>query len=115
VVDIEIICLNIYQLPQGYTTSGKSMQEFAEIMKKNAQKRYQHFMKQFSLDGIRIAPRFHLDTDDAFAKIIFNIGLIEDVDMIVIGSRGRTNLAAVFLEAPPKSSWCKTSASPPLC
>ena len=95
--DIEILCLNIYTLPQGYLSSGKSEEEFAAIMKKNSEKRYKHFMKQFDLEGVNIKPVFHLDTNNFFAKIIFNIALVHDADLIIIGSRGRTTMAAAFL------------------
>lgn len=95
--DIEILCLNIYTLPQGYLSSGKSEEEFAKIMQKNSEKRYKHFMKQFDLEGVNIKPHFQLDTNNFFAKIIFNIALVNDADLIIIGSRGRTTMAAAFL------------------
>jgi len=95
--DIQIVCLNIYSLPQGYLSSGKTEEEFAEIMKKNSEKRFKHFMKQFDLDGVNIKPYFQLDTKNFFAKIIFNIALVNDADLIIIGSRGRTTMAAAFL------------------
>lgn len=95
--DIEIICLNIYTLPQGYLSSGKSEDEFADIMRKNSEKRFNHFMKQFDLEGVNINPYFQLDTNNFFAKIIFNVALVNDADLIIIGSRGRTTMAAAFL------------------
>ena len=95
--EIEIICLNIYALPQGYLSSGKTEEEFAEIMKQNSEKRFNHFMKQFDLENVKIRPHFQLDTKNFFAKIIFNIALVNDADLIIIGSRGRTTMAAAFL------------------
>ena len=95
--DLEIICLNIFNLPQGYLSSGKSEEEFSQIMEKNAQKEYNHFMKQFDLEGVNIKPRFQLDTKNFFAKIIFNVALVEDANLIIIGSKGRTRMAAAFL------------------
>lgn len=95
--EVEITCLNIYTLPQGYLSSGKTEEEFAEIMKQNSEKRYNHFMKQFDLEGVNIKPQFQLDTRNFFAKIIFNIALVNDASLIIIGSRGRTTMAAAFL------------------
>jgi nucleotide-binding universal stress UspA family protein len=95
--ELEIICLNIYTLPQGYLSSGKSEEEFAKIMKQNAEKEYNHFMKQFDLEGLKVTPRFQLDTKNFFAKIIFNVALVEDANLIIIGSKGRTTMAAAFL------------------
>ena len=34
---------------------------------------------------------------NAIPKIIFNIGLVEHVDMIMMGSKGKSTLAATFL------------------
>ena len=95
--ELEIICLNIYTLPQGYLSSGKGEEEFGKIMKKNAEKQFNHFMKQFDLTGVKIVPRFQLDTQNFFAKIILNVALIEDADLVIIGSKGRTTMAAAFL------------------
>lgn len=95
--DIEIICLNIYDLPKGYLQSGKSPEEFAEIMQENAQRRYNHFIKKFDFEGIKVTPRYQLDRNNVKAKIISNIALVEDANLIVMGSRGRTNMAAALL------------------
>ncbi len=94
---IEIICLNVYNLPNGYLASGKSTEEFSKIMKKNAEKRFKHFIKDLDTEGINIKTNFQLDIRNAIAKIIFNIGLVEHVDMILMGSKGKSTLAAAFL------------------
>ncbi|MEM1136644.1 MAG: universal stress protein [Bacteroidota bacterium] len=94
---LEIICLNIYNLPNGYLASGKSPEEFSKIMKENAQKRFKHFIKDLNVEGVNLKTKFQLDTRNAKAKIIFNIGLVEHVDMIMMGSKGKSTLAAAFL------------------
>jgi nucleotide-binding universal stress UspA family protein len=94
---IEIICLNVYTLPNGYLASGKSTSEFSAIMKKNAEKRFKHFIKDLDTEGINIKTKYQLDIRNAIAKIIFNIGLVEHVDMIMMGSKGKSKLAAAFL------------------
>ena len=94
---IEIICLNIYNLPNGYLASGKSPDEFGKIMKKNTQKRFKHFIKDLDISGLNIKTKLQLDTRNARAKIIFNIGLVEHVDMIMMGSKGKSKLAQAFL------------------
>ncbi len=94
---VEIICLNIFELPKGYLSSGKSVEEFAEIMETNARKRYKHFMKQFDAQNVNIRAKFQLDRHGAKAKIISNIALVENANIIVMGSRGRTSMAAALL------------------
>lgn len=94
---IEIICLNVYNLPNGYLASGKSTEEFSKIMRENAEKRFKHFIKDLDVEGINLKTKYQLDIRNAIAKIIFNIGLVEHVDMIMMGSKGKSTLAAAFL------------------
>jgi len=94
---IQITCLNVYTLPNGYLASGKSTTEFSEIMKKNAEKRFKHFIKDLDVEGVKLETKYQLDTRNAIPKIIFNIGLVEHVDMIMMGSKGKSTLAATFL------------------
>ncbi len=95
--DFDIICLHVYSLPQGYTASGKTQEEYAEIMRHNAEKRYKLFIDKFEGKNINVKPKFCLDIDGSAAKIIYNIALVENADLIVMGSRGRTSMAAAFL------------------
>lgn len=94
---IEILPLSIYGLPTGYLQSGKTEEEFSAIMRKNTEKQYKHFIKQFDSTGVTITPKYQLDTKNFLAKIIFNVALVEDADLIIIGSKGRTTMAAAFL------------------
>ena len=96
-VPIQITCLNVYTLPNGYLASGKSTSEFSQIMKKNAEKRFKHFIKDLDTEGVKIETKYQLDIRNAIPKIIFNIGLVEHVDMIMMGSKGKSTLAAAFL------------------
>lgn len=95
--EMELLTLSIFTLPQGYLQAGKTEEEMKEIMKKNTQKKYNHFMKKFDTTGVTVTPKYQLDTKDFFAKIIFNVALVEDADLIIIGSKGRTTIAAAFL------------------
>jgi nucleotide-binding universal stress UspA family protein len=94
---LEVVPLSIYSLPQGYLQSGKTEEEFAEIMLANTEKRFQHFIKQFDTSGVAVRPRYQLDTKNFLGKIIFNVALVEEADLIIIGSKGRTTIAAAFL------------------
>ena len=94
---MHIQCLNVYSLPNGYLASGKSKDEFAEIMAENARRRFNYFVKTVKAPEAKISCKYQLDTRNQAAKLIFNIGLVERVDLIIMGSRGRTNFAAAFL------------------
>jgi len=91
----EIVCLHVYQVPLGYYKTGKSYDEFAKILKNNAQKEYEQFMQNIETRGLKITPLFKLDknTADAFHKVIKE----EHIDLISIGCRGRSASAAILL------------------
>ncbi|MDW7695801.1 universal stress protein [Flammeovirgaceae bacterium SG7u.111] len=95
--NLELQCMHIYNLPNGYLASGKSKEEFSKIMKSNAQKRWNHFLSEIDTQGMEINCKFFLDMRANPAKLIYNTALIEHVDMIILGSRGRTNVAAAFI------------------
>ncbi|MEH0154373.1 universal stress protein [Limibacter armeniacum] len=95
---IELTCLNIIGLPTGYHTSGKRPEEYAKILISHAEKRFAQFIEDLDTEGAKLSCRFHFDpTNSKGAKIIFNIALVEDADLIVIGSRGKSEMAAKFL------------------
>ncbi|GAA4821842.1 universal stress protein [Algivirga pacifica] len=93
-----LTCLHITKLPTGYHTSGKSPEEYANILKEHAEKRFQNLLKTMDAEDLSIDFRVHFDqTNSKGAKIIFNIALVEDADIIVMGSRGRSTIAATLL------------------
>ncbi|MCD6354833.1 MAG: universal stress protein [Prolixibacteraceae bacterium] len=91
----EIICLHVYSLPLGFYKTGKSEEEFAEIMRRNAEGDYTDFIKQINLKGLSVAPRFVLAKKTV--KAICDTVNREGINLIAIGSRGRSNAAAVLL------------------
>ena len=92
-----LTCLNIYEVPTGYHLSGKSFNEFAEIMKKNAEDSFNEFVSQYNTKGIKIDAKYELDENGNFAKKIYQFAVKEKANVIVIGSKGRTQAAAVLL------------------
>jgi len=91
----EIICLHVYCLPLGHYKTGKSKEEFIEIMRKIAEENYSDFIKQFDLKGVSVTPQFVLDKNTV--KAICDTANREGIDLIAMGSRGRSNAAAILL------------------
>jgi len=95
--DLSITCLNIYNVPTGYHVSGKSFEEFAEIMKSNAKESITKFIKKYNTKETKIAAKFELDENGHVAKKIYQFSIKEKASAIVIGSKGRTQAAAVLI------------------
>jgi nucleotide-binding universal stress UspA family protein len=91
----EIHCLHVYDVPIGYYKTGKSYEEFAEIMKGHAEKNYQEFIKKVDLRGITATPIFKLEEKEyrGIEEVIEEHG----IDLLIVGARGRKAGAGVLL------------------
>jgi nucleotide-binding universal stress UspA family protein len=95
--DLGLTCLNIYEVPTGYHMSGKSFDEFAEIMRQNAEDSFDEFISQYDNKGTKIKAKYELDKKGNIAKRIYQFSVKEKASAIVIGSKGRTQAAAILL------------------
>lgn len=89
--------LHVYHVPHGYSKTGKSFEEFAQIMKDNAKKDCESFMKGVDTKGVKIDSIFVLaDSDDDYEHIITSARASKS-DLIVVGAKGRTNISAFLM------------------
>jgi len=93
----KIITQNVYQVPSGYHYAGKSFSEFAKIMKENAQKDYEAFVKNLNTEGLKIDPVYALDRHDNIISVIYKTAKRTKVDVIVVGAKGINSTAALFI------------------
>jgi len=93
----EILCQHVYEVPIGYSKIGKSFEEFADLMKKNAEKRYKKFISEIDTKDIKVQPVFTLNNHDRICQKIKEFAEKENIDLLVIGARGRTNAASLLL------------------
>lgn len=93
----EIICQNVYSVPTGYHYTGKTYQEFAEIMKKNAEKNYTKFVRDIKFGKTPISSVHNLDKDDDLTSDIIDFGNKVNPSWIFIGAKGRSATAALFI------------------
>jgi nucleotide-binding universal stress UspA family protein len=94
----EVICQHVYEVPQGYTSTGKSFEEFAEIMKDNAVQNFkQHItdLENVSLDDVEVV--YTLREGKDLSSHVYEHAIDSNVDMIIAGSRGRTKVASILL------------------
>jgi len=91
-----VTCHHCYGVPHGYSTVGKSFEEFSSIMKENAQKKFKDFISDIKTN-IEITEIYSLDEDHNPAKLIYNLAEAISADLVIIGSKGRTGLASLIL------------------
>lgn len=95
---LEIMPVHFYKVPVGYTKLGKTFHEFAAIMKKNAEKEYQRMCEEMKLDQEKLKCEFFLvKSKKRVPKKIFEYAVRKKADLIIIGSRGRTEFASMFM------------------
>lgn len=95
--DAVFVCQNVVDVPVGYYKIGKSFEEFAEIMKENAMKKWEQYGSTHDLSDLSVEVHFSINHKDNIAKIIFNYAKEADVDIIIMGSKGQTDAAAFLL------------------
>jgi len=95
--EIEIVCQHVFALPSGYHLSGKTENEFAEIMCNNAKESWEEFISEIDISGVNISIEYSRDINDDLTSDIRDLAMEIDADGIIIGSKGRTATAALFL------------------
>lgn len=95
--DVKIICQNVFTVPGGYHFSGKTYEEFSEVMKKNAERDYRRFMSEIDHEGINMNVVYSLDTNDNPVTDIIDFAHKNKPGAIFIGVKGRTSTTALFI------------------
>ncbi|AKP52374.1 universal stress protein [Cyclobacterium amurskyense] len=93
----EIVCQNVYSVPSGYHFTGKSYEEFSEIMLMHAQVNYKKFIRKIDTKGHTITPLYTRDEDDDPVVDILNKAKEIEASIIIIGAKGRTAATALFI------------------
>ena len=87
----ELICAHVYKLPLGYQKTGKTKEQFREIMERNSQKAFDEFIADIDLRGLRARPVFYLhqNTVQGIRELVQQ----EAVDLEVLGAQiGRAHV-----------------------
>jgi len=88
-------CCHMYEVPSGYSKTGKTFEEFAAIMLENAKKDFKNFLDENKLPDLLCTFILHDKKDEA--DNIMDFARSIQTDLLIVGSRGRSRSAAVLL------------------
>jgi nucleotide-binding universal stress UspA family protein len=91
----ELIPVHLYEVPHGYSKTGKTFEEFSEIMKENARHDFNRFIQKHNHKELEC--KFVLNNGEGQGKALLEEAEKLGADMILLGSRGKTKSAAILL------------------
>lgn len=94
---LEIICQNVFSVPTGYHYTGKTYEEFTQIMKMHAEINYKKFIRKIDVKSNTIIPIYTQDVKDDPVQEIVTTAQDMDADGIIIGAKGRTAATALLV------------------
>ena len=88
--------IHVYGVPVGYYKTGKSFDEFAAIMKTHSKKGCKAFLQEngFPTD---ISCEYILTDSGKYPELIYDYAENNDIDLIIIGSKGRTDISSILM------------------
>lgn len=92
-----VICYHAYNVPTGYSKTGKTYEQMTKIMLKNANDRMTAFLEKYKDTAISMQQICTLSDKKGPAMSIYNIAKEAGVDMIIMGSKGQTFSSWVLL------------------
>ncbi len=95
--DSTIYLHNVISVPSSYRYSGKSYEEFAEIIQGHAQKDLDLLTKKIKVNGQQLTPLFTIEHGENVIDLIWSESKKKKVDLIVMGAKGRTSTSAIFI------------------
>ena len=93
----KIEAIHVFEIPSGYHYSGKSEEEFGEILKQRYEEQYDTFLKENGINGGGTQFKAILKSSSSTAKSILKYTQENDGSCILMGSKGRTELASMLL------------------
>lgn len=93
----KILSNHVYKVPTGYYKAGKTYEEFAEIMLENTKMESKKFFNRLGVEGVDFDFTYALDDDIHPADKIYISATQEKVDLILLGSKGRSSAAVMLI------------------
>lgn len=96
-IGAHLLIQNTYVVPIGHSKSGKTYEEFAEIIKGHSQAECEHLVKENDIKEGSYTTILSLDDDDEPSDKIYRDAEENDADIIIIASKGRTSIAGFLI------------------
>ena len=94
---VDIIIHHAYDVPTGYHYTGKTHDEFQEIMGQNALDDAHEFISKRGLDTADFSYNMMYDNEDDPGERAYECATESNAAMIIMSSRGRTGMASLLL------------------
>ena len=95
--EVTVYGLHVYRVPNGFSKTGKSYEEFAQIMEKHAREDAAKFFKEHDINESMCEMRYKLTKDASIHDELQAFSEEKNLDMLLIGSQGRTAAASLLL------------------
>mgnify|MGYP001284670002 CR=1 FL=1 len=99
----KIVLQNIYEVPSGYSKTGKTFSEFADIMKSHAKEKCDAFLKDIDLKDISYEIIYTLNENSSISKTIEDTITILEPDLLILGSKGKNKFSAILVGSTAES------------
>ena len=100
---VKLLGSHVYKVPTGYHSTGKSYEEFADIMLKNAKNECRQFLTKMGVEPVDFELTYMLEDDARPADKIYASAKEACADLIILGSKGRSAAAALLLGSTAES------------
>lgn len=109
---LDINCHYVFELPLGYEKSGKSDEEFAEILNANAAKKFKKMKLELGKEASQLDYSIELLKDGNIAKALNDKAKSLNTDLIIMGAKSKTLAAQLFLGNTTKKMILNDSTTP---
>jgi nucleotide-binding universal stress UspA family protein len=87
----------VSRVPVGYYKTGKSHEEFEQIMRGNLQKKFDDFIATHRAEGLQIKPIITIEDKKSIGETIHDIAKEHHADLIIIGAKGHSAASVLLL------------------
>jgi len=93
----QVTCQHVYSCGYGYKRTGATLAEVAETLEAKAREDFEDFIKGLDTTGVKVESVMTLS--EQTAEVINDLAIARKMDVVLLGSRGRSGSAASLIGA----------------